>query len=144
MAHDERGVMREATSASNKPGTENSGWGGMNQGLVDPTRGHSMGKQFGGGMEDLMQTPQKWRANTVLQRTLEGQIAQHFRANNRDIVVERRIDYDVLESPDGGRVIGPAREYNFDVTYLDDGSAVTTIPQSKTSFPNTNDPTVRL
>lgn len=111
----------------------------MNQGLVDPTRGHSMGKQFGGGMEDLMQTPQEWRANTVLQRTLEGQIAQDFRTNNRDIVVERRIDYDVLESPDGGRTIGPARAYDFDVNYLDDGTKVDSIDDRYLRFPNTND-----
>lgn len=131
--------MREATPASNKPGTENSGWGGLNQGLVDPTRGHSMGKQFGGGMEDLMQTPQERRANTVLQRTLEGQIAQDFRVNQRDIVVERRIDYDLLESPDGGRVIGPAREYEFNVSYLDDGSKVPSIPEERLRFENTNE-----
>jgi len=137
---DGEGRLRDSTSVSNRDGTGNWGWGGLNQGLEAPTRGHSMGKQFGGGMEDILQLPQESHANSVVQKDLETDIANEFTANNRDMVVERRIDYDVLETPDGGRAIGPAREYKFDVSYLDDGTPVPSIKADKTGFKNTNQP----
>ncbi|GEM_PF-483738 len=135
------GISRGSTSTSNTPGDgQTNPWGGLNQGMNEPTRGHGMGRQFGGPMEDINQIPQAKHANSVWQNELEGKIASEIKSNGRPMIVERHTDFSVLEAPDGTRVTGPAQSHEFNVFYRDDPSQSPNIDSDLLSFPDSNNP----
>ncbi|MBN6778348.1 hypothetical protein JRG19_07290 [Pseudoclavibacter alba] len=93
------------------------GWGGMNEGLVDPKRGHSDAASLRGANEDIAVRPQSDQANNY-QALIENELQRAQQGKSAELP---RQDYYVVERDTtvGNGGTGPATEYSFKITGAD-------------------------
>ena len=92
-------------------------WGDMNEGLVDPRRGHSDAASLRGANEDIAVRPQSDRANNY-QAMIEHELQQAQKGKSAELP---RQDYYVVErhTTVGNGGTGPATEYSFNIKGAD-------------------------